>query len=153
MCLAHLSIEYDDGKQSTYECIAINVDGEVKEFDTGDPIIDWINYCFWRKDQDIVVMCSSCFDHWFMDGDDYFDLHFNKKYAPITKAEMFNMPNGEMMHLPHFIAKKPMKTVRDLEQYYFEKTGNEIQIGPDKKDEPVKPKEKQKNEKHQYYWD
>ena len=132
MSMSFLSIVYDDKDQSTYECVSIEVEGKKTKFDTGDPVVDWLDYCMWRKDQDISVITTSSVDHWHMDGDEYIELLFDNHYNPVTEKQLDNMSTGTIMHLPHFIAKKGMKNKTDLEKHYAQKTGNEIKIGPEK---------------------
>lgn len=125
---------YDESKQENYEYLYVKVDDKTTKFNTGDPIIDWIDYLLWRKEQkDIeIVMTSSSVDHWFFDGDEYFELIFDKKYKPISHEEIMELSFDEVKKLPEFIAKKPMKTVNDLEKYYFNKTKKQIKIDMEK---------------------
>jgi hypothetical protein len=130
--MAFLSIVYNDVDQSTYECIVVEVGKKKIKFDTGDPIVDWLDYCMWRKDQDISVISTSSVDHWHMDGDEYVELLFDSQYNPITRKRLDKLSMGDMMHLPYFIAEKGMKNKTDLEKHYAKKTGREIKIGPEK---------------------
>jgi hypothetical protein len=44
--VAFMSIDYEDGDASTYKGIELSLgDGGVKNFNNGDPLIDWYDYC------------------------------------------------------------------------------------------------------------
>ena len=124
-----LSIEYGNS-QSSYKYIRIEGKGISKRFDTGDPIIDWINHLLWRYTEDIPVIMTSSVNNWFVDGDEYFQLILDDNYNPITWDEIKKLPPGKVVSLPTFISKGNIKTISDLCDYYLKKTGKPFKIIP-----------------------
>ena len=147
--MATLSIIYNDGDQSTYKYISVKYNGKVTKFNTGDPIVDWINYAIWREKQNFVILYSNTVNKWFLDGNEYFELILNENFGEITKKRLEGYSLGMLMNLPHFIIKKPMKIRNDIEEYYHSKTGKKIKIGPKKEVESTITS----NEKIIYYWE
>jgi len=69
-----VSIDYDDGEQDTYRAVTVDFNGDIKRFETGDPVKDYrdaMQFCNANREDVIGVMCSSSVDHFTMDGDNY----------------------------------------------------------------------------------
>lgn len=78
MQTAHLSIDYEEGDQSTYRAVELRVrQGEVViRCASADPVKDWERVVYLadllrREEQVDVVMFSSSCDHFVMDGESF----------------------------------------------------------------------------------
>jgi len=104
-----LSVDYDDKSQSSYKSFDLKVGKKTIKFDTGDPIIDWVDYCKYIDKHHLFVIRSSSTDHFFMDGDKYYELYHDPK-----GMDYFDEIVG-------FVAKKGMKSLKDIIDYYKKK--------------------------------
>jgi len=79
-----LSVDFEEGDQSTYKGIDFLVDKEKTRFDSGNITIDFIN-CIKSVPDDIDggIGCSSSWDHFFMDGDDFKFLYIEGMGYPV----------------------------------------------------------------------
>ena len=124
---AFMTINYEDGTPS-FESIKVSYGDKVKLFDNGDPLIDWYNYCMFiyqgeaKKEGIFSIICSSSYDHWFMDTDDYVEKYLkfidNEYYDFYTNEELNNMSIDEISRHMKCVAHKDMKTFKDLQDYY-----------------------------------
>lgn len=73
-----VTIDYDEPKQKTYRAVEIckNRD-ELKRFETGDFLVDWIDSLKSMEDADVVLHSSSV-DHFLMDGGKYLECAVKK---------------------------------------------------------------------------
>ena len=98
-----LTVDYDNSKQLSYVALILYY-GDKKEirFDTGNPLIDWYEYCKFVFDGEASekynigsIGCSSSIDHWFMDGDEYLEkylkLNDNNEYEFMTSDELYEL--------------------------------------------------------------
>ena len=130
---AFMTVNYEDGTPS-FESIKVSYGDKVKLFDTGDPLIDWYNYCKFiyngeAKEEGIIsIICSSSYDHWFMDSEDYVEKYLkfvdNECYVFYTKDELNNMPIDEIRKHMKCVVHKDMKTFQELKDYYIKNKKN-----------------------------
>ena len=117
------TIDYDEGKGSTYRGIELHVGQERIRFDSGDPVVD-----FYRYRESIAqlklpyVSCSSSFDHYFFDGAKHkgkkvVELYFDREtHKLLTDAEMtFSMLCSDKCF--RLWGYKGMKTVEEIQTY------------------------------------
>ena len=128
-----LTVDYDDSLQSSYVALILYY-GDKKEirFDTGDPLIDWYDYCKLvfdgyeiEKYEISSVVYSSSVDHWFMDGDEYLEkylkLNENDDYEFISTDELKTYYSlSEFNSLKRCVIHKDMKSFEELKKYYSE---------------------------------
>lgn len=127
--IAILRIDYDECRQSSYKGLILKIDGKEIKFNTGDPIIDWINYVLYGiEHSDLVFLHSSSVNDWFMDGDKYFELTLDYSLNPISEKIFNNLSPNMIMNLPTFIAKDNIKTIKDLEDHYLKSEKTEINL-------------------------
>lgn len=128
--LGFLTIVYEDGDASTYKGIKLSLgDGGVKNFNNGDPLIDWYDYCKYiynggaNEDGVTSIAHSSSVDHWFMDTDEYIEKYIEYdentgKYDFITTDTMNILSLDELRTKLRCVVAKDMKTFQDLKDYY-----------------------------------
>jgi hypothetical protein len=126
-----LSIDYDGERES-----------EIIKFDSGDPVVDYIDFLFWYDSQDDVFMVgySSDWDHFFMDTEKWRQIYVDHEQdgSPVIK----NFNNLSLMNLDKlskYVVNKDISTFQELKDYYFSKR-------PEKKKELEQQKEAEKNE-------
>lgn len=120
MCLANLSIDYIEGKQNTYKKLELTINDETFIFNSGDPIVDWWDYIGFLIDlpDDITVIHSSIVDHWFIDGDDYYEMYINSATKKEYKyKELEKMSFDEINKCLKLIANKSMTGFDDVKNY------------------------------------
>lgn len=124
-----LTVNYDDGDSSSYKSIELSFgDGEVRLFDSGDPLIDWYDYFKYiyngdAVDDDIVMIShSSSVDHWFMDTDDYLERYIlineNNTYEFIDYEDTNKLSIPELQKMTRCVVHKDMKSFQELKDYY-----------------------------------
>lgn len=121
------TIDYDDGKGSTYRGIELHIGKKIVRFDTGDPVVDFYDYIHGILDHKLEhVSCSSSFDHWFMDGAKcgkkkvvvlYFDSETHER---VEKFDMIKFMRHEYIRI---WALNGMKSMDDIKSYIKEKKG------------------------------
>lgn len=127
--IGFLTVDYEDGDASTYKGLNINFNEGKITFDSGDPLIDWYDYCSYvyngeaLKDGISSIAYSSNVDHWFMDSDEYVEkrLKYNKidkKYDFVSRDELFNMSISDSNKLLKCVVKNNMKSFQELKDYY-----------------------------------
>jgi len=127
-----LTVDYDDSLQSSYVALILYY-GDKKEmrFDTGNPLIDWYDFCkivFDGEESEKYNMSgvgySSSVDHWFMDGNEYIEkylkLNDNDEYDFILTEELNNLSLSELNSLKRCVIQKDMKSFQELKKYYSE---------------------------------
>ena len=127
-----LTVDYDDSLQSSYVALILYY-GDKKEirFDTGNPLIDWYDFCKFifdgegfKKYNISDIGYSSSVDHWFMDGDEYLEkylkLNENDEYEFIPTEELNNLSLSELQSHKRCVIQKDMKSFQDLKKYYSE---------------------------------
>ena len=131
--LGFLKINYEDGDASTYNGIELLLgDDGVKKFSSGDPLIDWYEYCKYIyngsaiEDNITSIIHSSSVDHWFMDTDEYIEKYIEYdentgKYDFITTDTMNILSLDELRTKLRCVVAKDMKTFQDLKDYYEKK--------------------------------
>ena len=115
-----LRLDYDDENQSSYERLVISLNDENTTFNTGDIVIDFIDMLHWISDTDFdMMLCSSSWDHFFMDGDDittmYVDHSDEENPKVVLPSEIIDM--DEVMEYPIHTF---IKTMDDLKKYYHD---------------------------------
>jgi hypothetical protein len=126
-CLAFMTVKYEDGLP-TFDAIEVSYDDKVKRFDTGDPLIDWYDYCKFvyqgeAKEEGIVsIGCSSSYDHWFMDSEDYVEKYLklidDEYYDFYTSEELDSMSISEIRKHMKCVIRNDMKSFKELTDYY-----------------------------------
>ncbi len=121
------TIDYDDGKGSTYRGIELHIGKKIVRFDTGDPVVDFCDYIHGIVEHKLEhVSCSSSFDHWFMDGAKcgkkkvvvlYFDAETHER---VEKLDMVKIMRHEYIRI---WALSGMKSMDDISNYIKEKKG------------------------------
>lgn len=117
-----VGIVYREPDQSTYEAIQVHRDGSmVASFNSGDPIVDWIDLCKWLAEIEAChFMWSSSVDHFFMDGGGYTNLyvdHSNDENVAFTTEQVID--NGiDTDELAEYIINDDIKTFDELKAYY-----------------------------------
>ena len=117
----YLIIDYDENNQSSYKRLIIHYDNVDKEetifFDTGDIIIDYIDYIKWvsKKENIIYEVRSSSWDHFFMDGDEIVPLHIDHNNEDRVIKDFQNINLSTISEYP---ANKNIHSFNDLKQYY-----------------------------------
>lgn len=127
-----LTVDYDDSNQSSYVALILYY-GDKKEmrFDTGDPLIDWYDYCKFIFDGEASekygmsgVSCSSSVDHWFMDGDEYVEKYLklddNDEYEFYSVEDLKNFSLSDLFKYKKCVASKYMTSFQDLKTYYHD---------------------------------
>lgn len=131
---AYLYIDFDEGDQSTYRCVELTIGKKKIKFDSGDPIIDYANYIKFIMDCDniFVVTHSSMVDHFFMDGEEFFELCFDHDLKPIPRdLEILDkMTMDDFDNMMRFIGRDGMKTFEDLKTYYKKHNGEKFRKDP-----------------------
>ena len=121
---ASLDIIYDEENQSSYKSIGVSVkeDGiETKKiFDSGDITVDFIDYIKWISSNTFdIVIHSSSWDHFFMDGDEIISIHIDhsddNKVVVDHKEIMEKIDN-----LIEYPVPKNIKSFEELKAYYKE---------------------------------
>ena len=124
-----LTIVYDDSDASTYQSLIIMY-GDKKEikFNTGNPLIDWYDYCKFIFDgfaQDKGILSigySSSIDHWFMDThvylEKYLKLQDDNTYEFMTNDEINSLSISDLYKHKRCVIHKDMKTFQELKDYY-----------------------------------
>jgi len=124
-----LTIDYDDSDASTYKSITIMC-GDKKEikFNTGNPLIDWYDYCkfifdgFVQNEGIFSIAHSSSIDHWFMDTDEYLEKYLKLQddgtYDFMTNDEINSLPMLDLYTYKKCVIHKDMKTFQELKDYY-----------------------------------
>lgn len=120
-----LDVIYEDGVSSSFKCLELTYDDNVKLFNNGNPLIDWYEYCkfIYDKDNNIYgVSESSSVGHWLSDEDGNYIEKYIKyngvEYIFITDEEIYNMSISELGKHMSCIISKDMKSFQDLKDYY-----------------------------------
>jgi len=126
--IAFMTVNYDDGDASTYKCLEISYGSRVKLFATGNPLIDWYDYCKFIYDGEAgdegigSIGHSSSVDHWFMDSklytEKYLKLVDNDHYEFYSNDELDGMSLRQIQGKKMCVIKKDMKTFQELKDYY-----------------------------------
>lgn len=122
-----LTVDYEDGDASTYKGLNLSLGDTVKRFDTGDPLIDWYDYCKYVYDGDArkndvgYISYSSNVDHWFMDSKKYVEKYLkymDDHYEFMTNEDIYNMSFSDLKEHIKCVVTKRMKSFNDLKVYY-----------------------------------
>lgn len=127
--VAFMSIDYEDGDASTFNGIEISYGSKNKNFNSGDPLIDWYDYCKFIYEGSALddgigsIAHSSSVDHWFMDTDEYVEkfLKFVEEkhhYEFMTKDELSKLTLSDMKGKLRCVIHKDMKSFQELKNYY-----------------------------------
>lgn len=128
-----MTVDYEDGNASTYKGLKISFGESVKLFNTGDPLIDWYDYCKYIYGDDAIedgvisIACSSNVDHWFMDTDEYIEKYLkfveeDEKFVFMTNEDTDKLSISDMKSQIRCIVRKDMKSFQELKEYYNENT-------------------------------
>lgn len=123
-----LTVNYEDGDASSYKGLVMMYGDKKINFNNGDPLIDWYDYCKFihdggARDYGIIsISHSSSVDHWFMDSglytEKYLKLVDNEYYTFYTNDELFNMSMSDINRLKSCVISNDMKTFQELKDYY-----------------------------------
>jgi hypothetical protein len=131
--IAFFTVDYEDGDANSYKGLELTYGDKVKLFNSGDPLIDWYDYCKFiygggaEKENIVAIGCSSSIDGWFMDTDEYIEKYIkydeeSGKYIFFTNDELDNMSFSELKSNQHCVISKDMTTFDELKEYYKNKT-------------------------------
>jgi hypothetical protein len=130
---AFMTVNYEDGT-SSFESIKVSYGDKVKLFATGDPLIDWYDYFKFvyqgdaKKEGIISIVCSSSYDHWFMDSEDYIEKYLKlideEYYDFFTSGELNSMSIDEIRKYMKCVIHKDMKNFKELKDYYIKNRNN-----------------------------
>lgn len=87
------TIDFTEGDQSTYKGLELHVRiaGKPEEritFNTGDPVVDWWDYLLKVTDYELDILTqSSSVDHFFMDGNTYYEAYLDFKEKQFVSPE------------------------------------------------------------------
>jgi hypothetical protein len=138
---AWFTVDYDESKQSSYRAFVVKFTlptGEETErrFETGDPIIDFLDYHIWLSRDSVQELISSVgfsssYDHFFMDGNRYKALHVlvtdeideagKRIIKSYSSEEAVSLPNKEFNALTEYITRHPYTTFEQVKAYYRKK--------------------------------
>lgn len=122
-----LDIDYDDGDADTFRGIILTYGPHTKNFNTGDPLIDWYDYKKFIYNGDAAkegifsIGHSSSVDHWFMDTDEYIEKYLKETetgFEFISKEDIMLMSFSDMDHAIKCVISKDMNSFEDLKNYY-----------------------------------
>lgn len=128
-----LTVDYEDGDASTYKGLKLSLcDDNIKLFNTGDPLIDWYDYCKYVYNGDSIkdgveyISYSSNVDHWFMDTNKYVEKYLKyieeeDKYVFMTEYDLNNLSISDIYSKLKCVIRKDMKSFQDLKDYYYSK--------------------------------
>ena len=119
-----LNIDYEDGVQSTYKGIELSEGNKTLcRFDSGDIVIDYIDYLFWAAEQAVShISYLSSWDHFFMDDDDYRIMYVDHSTA--GNSVVTNFEHHPIMYidkLTKYPVPKHITTFEQLKTYYRSK--------------------------------
>ena len=128
--LGFMLVDYEDGDASTFKGLKLSFgNGDVMLFNSGDPLIDWYDYCKYIygggaiEDGVISIAHSSNVDHWFMDTDEYVEKYLklidDEHYDFMTKSDLNKLSLSEMKTKLKCIVRKDMKSFQELKNYYY----------------------------------
>lgn len=122
-----MSVDYDDGDANSFRGITLEYGDHVKNFNTGDPLIDWYDYKKFIYNGDAAkegifsIGHSSSVDHWFMDTDEYIEKYLKETdsgFEFIDREDTHKMSFHQMDHAIKCVVSKDMKSFEELKQYY-----------------------------------
>jgi len=124
-----MSFEYDEFRQGTYKHIKVSVTDadKVVYFNTGDPVVDYIDFMRWISKNDVLsVGYSSSFDHFLMDEDKYrLEYVDYERECFISQEELDNM-GWDQLSMANVIVTDDIKTFAELKAYYKDKKQERI---------------------------
>lgn len=130
-----LTIEYN-GKQSGYKAIVLEYTDRqgvkvIKRFETGDPIVDHIDYLLFAGSDDAahnihMIMKSSSVDDFMCDGNRFKSMYVktidlgNEQYDFKTvSAKKVNSDSFDSRKYTRYITRHPYTEFVDLRAYYY----------------------------------
>jgi hypothetical protein len=128
--MAFISIEYKEDLDE-YKSVKIKFDsGLIKEFDSGDIIIDWIHmikFFIDTKEKDPYYTFSSSVDHFLMDNENYSYLFIdqsNDEFKSYNTDDFINLNFNEIEEIENkcikYIVSYDIKNYVELKKYYDE---------------------------------
>lgn len=119
-----LSVDYDDKNQSSYKSFDLCIGKKTVKFNTGDPVVDWIDYRKYIEKRHMFVVRSSSTDHFFMDGDDYYELLYDPaKKCTVTHDMLMSRGMDYFDEIVGFVAKCGMNSLKDIIKHYKKAKG------------------------------
>jgi len=109
-----LSIDFEEGDQSSYKGIDIRIGNKRKRFDSGNITVDFINYIKWAPDG-VSFACSSSWDHFFMDGDQIVPLHIDHENGNKIVTDIYD---PRMDHSMEYPVPAHVTNFEELRAYY-----------------------------------
>jgi len=89
------------------------------KFNTGDPVVDWVDYRKYIDEHHLSVNRSSTIDHWYMDGDEYYELCYDpKQECTVTSETLEHKGMDYFNELVGFVSKTEMKSIKDIMNHY-----------------------------------
>lgn len=127
--IGFMTVDYEDGVKSTYKGLHISFEEGVKVFNSGDPLIDWYEYCKYVYNGDALedgitsIAHSSNVDHWFMDDERYVKKYLKyieneNRYDFITRDELNSLSISDINKKLKCVVSKDMKSFQELKDYY-----------------------------------
>lgn len=131
MDFGFLTLDYDEGDQGTYRELNLKLpSGEDIKFNTGDPIIDYMDYNdkihsknFFKKHNMKNIVHSSSIDNWLMDGEEYLEELFDPETGEILDTSEIDDEDVLMeiyQNYPRRFFLKDMTNFNDLREYYIQ---------------------------------
>jgi len=114
-----LLVDYDEPKQSSYKSFDLRVGKKTVKFNTGDPVVDWVDYRKYIDKHHLFVIRSSSTDHFFMDGNEYYELyHDPKQGCAVTSETLLHKGMDYFDEIVGFVAKTGMNSLKDILKHY-----------------------------------
>lgn len=129
--MAFLTLKYKEGVSGTFEKLVLTQDKLTKEFNTGDPIVDWFDYYRFLYNGEAYqlgipyINHSSSVDHWFMDEETYVEKYLKEVGETlefVTDEELNLMSLSNIDKLYRCVAHKDMKSFSEVREYVKSKT-------------------------------
>lgn len=122
-----MSVDYDDGDASSFRGLILQYGDNTKNFNTGDPLLDWYDYKKFVYNGDAAkkgifsIGHSSSVYHWFMDTDEYIEKYLKETetgFEFINREDVNKLSFDQMDHSIKCVVSKDMKSFEELKQYY-----------------------------------
>lgn len=114
-----VSVDYDDKNQSSYKSFDLKIGKKTVKFNTGDPVVDWVDYRRYIDKHHLFIIRSSSTDHFYMDGNDYYELYYDpKQECTVTSETLLRKGMDYFDEIVGFVAKRGMNSLKDIMKHY-----------------------------------
>lgn len=114
-----LSVDCDEGDQSSYRSFNLQVGKKTIKFDTGDPVVDWIDYRRYIDKHRLFIVRSSTIYNWYMDDNNYYELYHDPvQGCTVSNETLLRRGMGYFEQILGFVAKKEMNSLKEILEYY-----------------------------------